>query len=96
MMEMNKDNVVFERGTAKIKGGLMRPDGKEALKAGDYARFKLGKVESIGYIVQITDEFIPYQGYFTSLTIERGTGFAKRESMNGGSESPWLAEQASR
>jgi hypothetical protein len=96
MMEMNKDNVVLERGTAKIKGGPMRPDGLEAMKAGDYASFMLGTVVFDAYVVEMTDEFIPFQSYTTQLTFERGTGFVKRITMGGGINSPWLAEQAKR
>jgi hypothetical protein len=96
MMEMNKDNVVLERGSARVKGGLMRPDGTEAMKAGDYARFKMGRVEFDAYVVQIDHEFAPFQGYTQTLHFERGEGFARRTAMETGIESPWLAEQASR
>lgn len=100
MVEMNKDNVVLESGSARIKGGLMRPAGKdgkaECMKAGDYARFQQGNLEFEGYIVQITDEFVPYQSYTTTINFERGTGFVTRAQMEGGVNSPWLAEQASR
>jgi hypothetical protein len=93
MMEMNKDNVVFERGTARVKGGPMRADGVGLMKAGDYARFQFGSTESIGYVVQIEHEFAPFRGFTTNLVFERGTGFAERIKM-GGPASPWLAEQA--
>ena len=96
MMEMNKDNVVLERGSARIKGGPMRPDGKEAMKAGDYARIKMGRVTSDAYVIQIDHEFLPFQSYITTLSFERGEGFAVRASMEGGVSSPWLAEQARR
>lgn len=92
MVEMNKDNVVLERGTIKIKGGMTRPGGKELMKAGDYARIKRGNIEFIAYIVSVSDEFVPYNGYLTTLIIERCTGFVKRASSNG---APWLIEQAS-
>jgi hypothetical protein len=95
MMEMNKDNVVLERGTARIKGGPMRDDGIEVMKAGDYAMFRMGRLSWEAYVVQIDHEFLPYQGYTTTLMLERGTGFAVRTS-DAGSSSPWLAEQASR
>lgn len=95
MMEMNKDNVVLERGTARIKGGPMRDDGVEAMKAGDYAMFHMGRLNWEAYVVQIDHEFLPYQSYTTTLALERGTGFAVRTS-DAGSSSPWLAEQASR
>ena len=95
MMEMNRDNVIFERGTATIKGGPMRADGVETMKAGDYARFRFGRLEFEAYVVQIEHNFQPFQGYTTILTYERGTGFAERAQMDGGIASPWLAEQAS-
>lgn len=93
--EMNKDNVVLERGSVRIKGGLMRPDGKELMKAGDYALFKMGTLpEWHGYVVQIDHEFMPFQSYTQTLIYERGEGFVKRTGRGGGKESPWLAEQA--
>lgn len=95
MMELNKENVVFESGSLRIKGGPMRKDGIESMKAGDYARIQMGQTISLAYIVQMDDEFIMYQGYTTTLTYERGTGFAARVDESA-SYSPWLAEQARR
>lgn len=99
MVEMNKDNVVLESGAARIKGGLMRPpakDGKaECFKSGDYALFQQGTLVFEGYVTQITDNFIPFQSYSTDITFERGTGFVTRATMEGGVNSPWLAEQSS-
>jgi hypothetical protein len=94
MIEMNKDNVVFERGSAVIKGGLMRPDGIEAMKAGDYALFRQGRMEFEAYVVQIEHNFQPFQGYTSTVVFERSTGFVERVQMGGGRSSPWLAEQA--
>lgn len=95
MVEMNRDNVVFERGSAVIKGGPMRQDGSgECMKAGDYANFITGQMAYYAYVTQIDDEFLPFQGYTTTLVFERGEGFVTRASMEGGSQSPWLAEQA--
>ncbi len=96
LMEMNRDNVVLERGTARVKGGPMRTDGKEFMKAGDYARFRRGTIEFDAYAVELTDEFLPFQGYTTTISFERGTGFVKRIQQGGGVNSPWLAEQATR
>lgn len=96
MLEMNRDNVVLERGNALVKGGMMRPDGKEVMKAGDYARFKTGLATWDAYVVQIDHEFIPFQSFTSSLTLERGEGFAKRTSEDAGAVSPWLNEQARR
>ncbi|BCP56320.1 hypothetical protein K32_49370 [Kaistia sp. 32K] len=96
MLEMNKDNVVFERGSARVKGGLMRPDGSGHMRAGDYAVFGTGVIDSRAYIVSITDEYVTYQGYTASIQFERGEGFVNRASMEGGMDSPWLAEQTRR
>ncbi|UTJ49790.1 hypothetical protein NLZ15_22725 (plasmid) [Atlantibacter subterranea] len=100
MMAMNRDNVVLEVGTARIKGGLTRPAGKdgkaEHMKAGDYALFRQGNLQFEGYITEITDEFIPFLSYTATIQFERGTGFVERAKMEGGVNSPWLAEQATR
>lgn len=95
MLEMNRDNVVLERGSVQIKGGVMRPDGSESMKAGDYARFLVGQTTWDAYVVQIDHDFQPFQGYTATLTLERGEGFANRTGQFS-SSSPWLAEQASR
>lgn len=93
MLNMNKDNVVFESGTARVKGGVMRPNGYELMRAGDYAVFQTGQIKWRAYVTQIEHEFIPYQGYTQTLTFERGEGFSERSKMNG---SPYLAELATR
>ena len=96
LVEMTRDNIVLETGTARIKGGPMRPDGLEFMKAGDYAIFRTGNITWRAYITSITDEYLPFQGYTTTLTFERGTGYATRATMESGRSSPWLAEQARR
>lgn len=100
MMDINRDNSVFETGSARIKGGPMRPAGKsgvaEAMKAGDYVKITQGNLQFEAYVTQITDEFFPFQSYTSTLQFERGTGFVTRAQMNGGTNSPWLAEQATR
>lgn len=93
LVEMNKDNVVFESGSARVKGGQMRPDGKEAMKAGDYARFIMGNMVWDAYCVQIEHEFVVYNSYTSTVIFERGEGFATRIEKQ---SSPWLTEQASR
>lgn len=96
MMEMNKDNVVFERGTLRFKGGLTRSDGKTVIRAGDYIRCKMGTITWVAYAVSVSHEFYPFRGYTTSVIFDRGTGFVERIQMGTGKASPWLAEQASR
>jgi hypothetical protein len=89
MMEMNKDNVVLECGTIHVKGGQLRPDG-ETMKAGDYARIRRGQTVSDNYVVQLDNDFQPFQSFTTTLTVERGEGFINRAAMEG---SPYLAER---
>lgn len=93
MREMNKDNVVYERGSAVVKGGPTRTGKTDLLCAGDYALFLEGSVASDAYVHQVDHEFLPFQSYTTTLQFDRGTGFVMRASMEG---SPWLAEQARR
>lgn len=93
MREMNKDNVVYERGTAVIKGGATRVGTTDLLRAGDYVLFLEGTVSSDAYVYQVDHEFLPFQSYTTTIQFDRGTGFVMRSSMEG---SPWLAEQAMR
>lgn len=94
LVDMNKDNVVFESGQMVVKGGLLRPSG-DLIRAGDYARVTIGQTQSDAYIVQIDHTFVPLSGgYTTALTLERGEGFARR--VVSPNVSPWLAEQATR
>lgn len=95
MLEINRDNVVFERGSARVKGGPVHENGN-LLRAGDYARFAMGNLTWDAYVTQIDHEYTPYQSYTTTVLFERGEGFAARALMEGGAESPWLAEQAMR
>lgn len=92
MMLQNRDNVLYEQGVATIKGGPLRNDG-ELMRAGDYAVFSFGRMRWLAYVVQVDHEYVPFQGYTTTLNFERGTGFAQRAAMDG---SPWLIEQAQR
>lgn len=96
MLEMNKDNVILESGSVRIKGGAMRPGGIEPMKAGDYARIRQGQFTADYYVTAIEHEFLPYQGYFSTLRLERGEGFVNRIRLGVGRQSPWLVEQMTR
>lgn len=80
--ESNKDNVLFERGTIRLRGN-------EAIKAGCYIRLHRGTTTALYYVVDVGHEFIPFAGFFTSVTFERGTGFLERIRREG---SPYFAE----
>lgn len=87
LVAMNKDNVLFESGSVRLRGN-------ENLRAGVYMKIKRGTFEAMYYVVSVTHEFLPYQGFFTTAVLERGTGFIERVKRNGGAESPYLAELA--
>lgn len=69
--EINKDNVVFESGTMKLCGD-------EAIKPGIYLNVTRGKAQHTCYAHRVEHEFMPFQGFWTTVTFDRGTGFAKR------------------
>lgn len=85
MVAMNQDNVLYESGSMRIRGN-------EAIKAGMYVRLHRGTFESIYYAVRVDHDYLPFQGFFSTVTFERGTGFIERVTRGGGSDSPYLAE----
>lgn len=88
LVEQNKDNVVFEAGSLRIKG-------REDIRAGMYIEVMRGSISYFFYVVQVEQEFVPFQGYFTTLTVERGTGFIVRAQREAGLQSPYFAEISS-
>jgi hypothetical protein len=83
LAESNKDNVVFESGSMRLRGN-------EKIKAGRYLRLKRGeKTASLYYAVSVEHEYVPYVGYSTTVNYERGTGFIDRISRE---TSPYLGE----
>lgn len=83
VVDSNKDNIVLESGAISMRGN-------EAIKPGTYIRLKRGDLTAIYYAVQVDHEFIPFQGYFTNVTVERGTGFVERLKLG---SSPYFQEQ---
>lgn len=96
MMDLNKDNVVFERGSLRVKGGLTRADGATVVKAGDYVQIVTGRLSFIAYVVSVEHEFQAFNAFTSTIVFERGTGFAERVQLNSGVASPWTLEQATR
>jgi hypothetical protein len=78
----NKDNVVLESGTIKVRGN-------ERVKAGMYVTVQSfqtdNDIQPAGeyYVTGVTQEFIPFIGYFTTMQVERGTNFANRSQSQG-------------
>ena len=85
LVEQNKDNVVLERGTIRIRGN-------EAMKAGRFVNVQRGDFEAEYYVAEVTHDYIPFQGYFSTLQVVRGMGFVERSKRGGGAASPYLAE----
>ncbi|MBN3770711.1 hypothetical protein [Burkholderia sp. Se-20378] len=78
----NKDNVVLESGTIKVRGN-------EKIKAGMYVTIQAHEVrddiQPAGefYVTGVLQEFQPYHGFVTTLTVERGTNFTNRAQSQG-------------
>ena len=85
LIAQNKDNIVFETGTLRLKGN-------EAIRAGTYLQYKPGNVPAFYYVVSVEHDFAPFGSYFTTVQFERGTGFIGRVQQDAGSASPYLAE----
>lgn len=85
MVAQNKDNVLLERG-------VMRVRGNEDIRAGMFVRLRRGSFSAEYYVVQVDHDYIPFQGFFSTLTVERGMGFVERSKREGGVDSPYLAE----
>lgn len=86
MLQLNQDNVLYEQGTMRVRGN-------EAIRAGMYVRLHRGNFSATYYVVRVEHDYMPYQGVFSTLTVERGTGFIERVKRGGGADSPYLAEQ---
>ena len=78
LTEINKDNVVFESGTLRLRGN-------EKIKAGMQLEIQRGgSVYSSCYAVRVEHEFTPFGGFFTTVIFERGTGFIERSQQQEG------------
>lgn len=84
MALQNRDNVLFERGTMRVRGN-------ENIRAGNFVRLHRGGFAAEYYVVQVDHDYVPFVGFFSTLTVERGMGFVERVKR-GGPASPYLAE----
>ena len=82
LVESNRDNVLMERGTIRMRGN-------EELKAGRYLRLRRGDFEATYYITGVDHEFIPFTAFVSTVSVDRGTGFVRRITRG---SSPYLAE----
>jgi hypothetical protein len=84
LIENNKDNVVLESGAMRLKGN-------EKIKPGMYVKVQRGGFTAEYYAVTVGHEFTVGQGFLTTVTFERGTGFIERVKRESAS-SAYLAE----
>lgn len=81
---MNRDNAVWESGTALVRGD-------ETLRIGRYLQLTRGDLTSEYYLTQVAQTFAPFRSWTANLTLERGTGFLVRNKYTG---APYWAERA--
>ena len=81
----NKDNVLLESGSATIRGN-------ENIKPGSYVRIISGSFTPTYYVPDVEMDYVPFQGIFQTLKLERGDGFVKRVQAGAGAQSPYKAE----
>ncbi|MBU9247621.1 hypothetical protein [Burkholderia multivorans] len=84
LADTNRDNVLFESGTMRVRA-------REDLKAGNYVRLVRGAFSALYYVTKVDTDYVFGQGVFQTLHVERGTGFIER-IRQGGVASPYLAE----
>jgi hypothetical protein len=89
LVEQNRDNVLLEHGTIAIKGN-------ENIRMGNYIKVRRGSFSALYYIVQVEHQYSPFNRFITVLQLDRGLGFVERMRKNGGPESPYYAEMASK
>lgn len=78
----NKDNVVFESGSMRVRGN-------ERIKAGAMLAVRHGSTRALYYVTHVAHEFLPYNSFKTTVMYERGTGFIDRAQQ---AVAPYLAE----
>jgi hypothetical protein len=86
---LNKDNVVLETGSMRLKGN-------EAIKAGVYLRLTHGTMRSYHYVVSVVHDYTPFGAYFTEVQFERGTGFVDRIQNAAGQQAPYYSEMVTK
>ena len=85
LIKQNRDNVVFESGRLVLKGN-------ERVRAGMYIDISRGGMRGSYYATRVDHNFLPFRGYTTTVTYERGTGFIERAKRENGRQSPYLNE----
>lgn len=72
LIALNKDNVMFEDGTARLRGD-------ERLQAGRYIRIRRHNYQGIyAYCYMVRHTYVPYQSFTTDVQFARASGFIER------------------
>jgi hypothetical protein len=80
----NKDNALLETGTVRIAGN-------ENIRAGSFIELGRGALAAPYYVASVTHDYAAFRGFFTTLQVERGHGFARRIQA-AGAVSPYLLD----
>lgn len=86
MALQNRDNVLLERGSMRVRGN-------ENIRPGNFIRLHRGAFTAEYYVTQVDHDYVPFMGFFSTLTLDRGMGFVERVKRGGGAASPYLAER---
>lgn len=84
LMAQNKDNVVFETGSMRVRGN-------ERIKAGMHLAVRHGSMRTLYYVTHVAHDFVPFDSFKTTIMFERGTGFIDRAQTT---VAPYLAEMS--
>lgn len=83
LQKIGQDAVVFESGVMRLKGN-------EKIRAGGFITVKRRNLEWRCYAEQVSHDFTPYDGFFTTVSFRQGTGFINRAQR----DKPYLDEMS--
>jgi hypothetical protein len=81
----NKDNIVLESGSMRLKG-------QPSIRAGTYLNLARGQMSSYFYVTEVTHDFMPFGNWFAEVKVERGTSFVERIKQTATAQAPYLSE----
>ncbi len=81
LIDLNRDNVVFERGSLKLRGN-------ENVRRGMYLLLTRGSTVVRVYVTSVSHQFGQAGGFITQVQYVRGTGWLERASSPG---LPWYS-----
>lgn len=82
LQALNQDNSVFEEGTLTCRGN-------EGIRPGMDLMIKRGGLEFDCYVQRVTQRFVPFRQFTTTVGFDRGTGFRSRSRL---ASSPYIGE----